>query len=119
MLASPSRSGVMVLPMMLCAIPGAAVAGFLLARFGKYKWLHVAGLVLMLVGVGLLALLKPSSSIAAWVLLQAVPALGSGLLIPTLLPAFQANCAEMEQAAATGTWSFIRVFGVIGAATQG
>lgn len=113
MLSSPSRSGVQVLPMMLIAIPGAALAGVLLARFGKYKYLHIGGFVLLCAGLGLLALLKPTSSTGAWVMLQAVPALGSGMLIPTLLPAFQASCTEMDQAAATGTWSFIRTFGYV------
>jgi MFS family permease len=110
MLSSPSRSGVQVLPMMLIAIPGAAVAGFVLARFGRYKILHAGGFVFLFAGIGLLALLSPDSSTAAWVMIQAVPALGSGMLIPTLLPAFQASSTEMDQAAATGTWAFIRMF---------
>ncbi|KAH8178391.1 major facilitator superfamily protein [Sarocladium implicatum] len=113
MLSTPSRSGVQVLPMMLIAIPGAAVAGFLLARIGKYKLLHATGFGFLVAGAGLLALLSPDSSTGAWVMLQAVPALGSGLAIPTLLPAFQASCEEMDQAAATGTWSFIRSFGYV------
>jgi MFS family permease len=113
MLSSPSRSGVQVLPMMLIAIPGAALAGFLLARFGRYKWLHAGGFILLFAGVGLLALLSPDSSTGAWVMLQAVPALGSGMLITSLLPAFQASSTEMDQALATGTWSFIRMFGYV------
>lgn len=113
MLSSPPRSGVQVLPMMLLAIPGAAAAGFLLARLGKYKMLHAAGFGLQFVGCGLLALLRPNSSTGAWVMLQAAPAMGSGLVISTLLPAFQASCEEMDQAAATGTWSFIRSFGFV------
>jgi predicted transcriptional regulator len=39
--------------------------------------------------------------------------MGSGLLLNTLLPAFQASTDEKDQAAATGAWAFIRSFGSV------
>ncbi|RGP58746.1 hypothetical protein FLONG3_11400, partial [Fusarium longipes] len=112
-MSSPSRSGVQMLPVALIAVPGAALSAFMLSRWGKYKALHVAGFLLMSVGVGLLGLLKENSPPVAWVLVQFIPAVGSGFLLNTLLPAFQASTEEIDQAAATGTWSFIRTLGTV------
>ncbi|KAM0559333.1 hypothetical protein ACHAPJ_004356 [Fusarium lateritium] len=112
-ISSPSRSGVQMLPVALIAIPGAAVSAVILSRWGKYKMLHVSGFFLMTMGVGLFGLLAEDSPTVAWVLLQFIPAIGSGFLLNTLLPAFQASTDEIDQAAATGTWSFIRSFGTV------
>ncbi|KAF4471819.1 multidrug transporter (major facilitator family) [Fusarium albosuccineum] len=113
MISTPSRSGVQMLPVALIAIPGAAISAVMLSRWGKYKLLHVSGFFLISLGGGLLALLKEDSPDAAWVLIQFLPAIGSGFLLNTLLPAFQASADEIDQAAATGTWSFIRSFGIV------
>ncbi|VUC28736.1 unnamed protein product [Clonostachys rosea] len=112
-LSTPSWSGVQILPITLIAVPGAAVASLLLAKFGKFKILHITGMLLTTVGVGLISLLDKDSSTAVWVGIQIMPAVGSGLLISTLLPAFQASLAEKDQAAATATWSFVRTFGMV------
>lgn len=113
MLSSPSRSGIQMLPVTLIVIPGATLSAFLVARFGRYKYLHLVGYILLTSGVGSLAALKKDSTTAEWVLIQMTPAIGSGFLLNTLLPAFQASLAEKDQAAATGTWTFIRTFGQV------
>lgn len=112
-LSTPARSGVQLLPVTLISIPGAAISAVVLARWGRYKALHIAGFALMTLGLGIWTVLNRNSSTAAWVLVQVVPAVGSGMLLNTLLPAFQAGLAEADQAAATASWSFIRSFGSI------
>ncbi|KAK7429548.1 hypothetical protein QQZ08_003927 [Neonectria magnoliae] len=112
-MSSPSRSGVQMLPVALIAIPGAAMSAIMLSKCGKFKWLHITGFFLLSLGGGMLALLEEDSSEAAWILLQFLPAVGSGFLLNTLLPAFQASTEEIDQAVATGTWSFIRTFGMV------
>ncbi|KAG7038216.1 MFS general substrate transporter [Colletotrichum scovillei] len=112
-LSTPARSGVQLLPVTLISIPGAAISAVVLARWGRYKALHIVGFALMTLGLGIWAVLDRNSSTVAWVLIQVVPAVGSGMLLNTLLPAFQAGLAEADQAAATASWSFIRSFGSI------
>ncbi|KAL1965846.1 hypothetical protein VTN77DRAFT_5167 [Rasamsonia byssochlamydoides] len=109
--SSPSRSGVQLLPSVLMAIPGAAIAALLLSHFGKYKILHLVGFALATLGLGLFSLLGPGSSTAEWVIFQIIAAAGSGMVFDTLLPAFQAGLAESDQAAATASMAFIRCFG--------
>lgn len=115
--SSPARSGVQLLPVILFLIPFAAVSGRLLQRFGRYKPLVVAGVAVMVIGLGLFTLLKPSSSMAAWVCFQALEAAGTGLSLSALLPAAQASLEEADTAKITGTFSFIRSFGISFAVT--
>lgn len=111
--SSPTRSGVQILPAIVVGVPAAIVAVLLLARYGRYKPLHLFGFAANTIGLGLLTLLDEHSSTAAWVLFQMVVAAGSGFVLNTLLPACQAPLAEADQAAATAAWSFMRSFGSI------
>ncbi|KAH8678225.1 major facilitator superfamily domain-containing protein [Xylariales sp. PMI_506] len=110
-LDTPAKSGVDLLVFCLVGIPGASIAVLVLARWGRYRWLHVTGSALFTLGFGLFSLLDQDTSTAAWVWICIVPALGSGMLLNTLLPAFQASLAEADQAAATASWNFIRSLG--------
>lgn len=111
--SSPARTGVQLLPITLVAVPGAVIAVIVLSKFGKYRPLHHAGFAILTLGLGLFALLDRDSSPAEWILYQVVAALGSGMVLNTLLPAFQAGLPESDQAAATAAWSFIRSYGNI------
>ncbi|KAH7311616.1 hypothetical protein B0I35DRAFT_411793 [Stachybotrys elegans] len=112
-LSSPTRSGVQILPITLIAVPGAAIGGVALAKWGKYKLLHIIGFSFLTAGIGSLAALSAESSTAEWVCLQIVPSIGAGMVLDTLLPAFQAGVGEKDSAAAVASWSFIRSFGNI------
>ncbi|KAJ5553985.1 Major facilitator superfamily domain general substrate transporter [Penicillium frequentans] len=111
--SSPARAGVQMLPITLVAIPGAVIAVIVLSKFGKYKALHLAGFIILTLGMGLFAYLDRYSSDAEWIVFQIIAALGSGMILNTLLPAFQAPLAESDQAAATASWAFMRSFGNI------
>ena len=109
--STPSRSGVQVLPIVIIAVPGAVVSVLVLTKFGRYKQLHFVGFALMAVGLGLFSILDANSPTVEWVLFQVLGGGGSGMILNTLLPAFQAGLAESDQAAATASWAFIRSFG--------
>ncbi|KAK4869981.1 hypothetical protein LT330_005705 [Penicillium expansum] len=111
--SSPARAGVQMLPITLVAIPGAAIAVIILSKFGKYKALHLVGFIILTLGMGLFAHLDRYSSDGEWIVFQIIAALGSGMILNTLLPAFQAPLAESDQAAATASWAFMRSFGNI------
>ena len=113
MQSSPARTGVQMLPIVLVAVPGAIVAVIVLSKFGRYKYLHLAGFAIVTIGLGLFSILHASSSDAEWVIFQMFAAAGSGMVLNTLLPAFQAAIPESDQAPATASWAFIRSFGNI------
>ncbi|PYI00035.1 multidrug resistance protein fnx1 [Aspergillus ellipticus CBS 707.79] len=111
--ATAERSGVQILPIIVIAVPAAIVAVLLLAKFGRYKPLHLIGFAVCTIGLGLFTLFDRNSSMAEWVIFQMITGGGSGFVLNTLLPAAQAGLAESDQASATATWSFIRSFGNI------
>ncbi|KAL9044410.1 MAG: hypothetical protein Q9214_002449 [Letrouitia sp. 1 TL-2023] len=115
--SSPGRSGVQLLPTVLFLIPFAAMGGKLVAQFGRYRPVHVAGYAIMIIGFGLFCLLSATSSTAEWVIYQAIEAAGAGLIIPALLPAVQAPLSDADNALATSTWAFVRSFGMVWGAT--
>jgi Na+/melibiose symporter-like transporter len=115
--SSPAKSGVQLLPVILFLIPFAAISGRLLQQFGRYRPLAVGGLSLIVVGLGLFTLLKASSSIAAWVLFQALEAAGIGLALSALLPSAQASLDDADTAKITETFSVIRSLGISFAVT--
>ncbi|MCJ1249022.1 hypothetical protein MMC30_006244 [Trapelia coarctata] len=111
--SSPTRSGVQLLPTVLALMPAAIASGFIVSKFGRYRPLHFAGMALMTVGFGLFTLLDANSSTAAWVCLQIVESIGSGLIVTALLQGVQAPLSEADTAIATATWAYVRSFGAI------
>lgn len=112
-LVSPSRSGVQLLPTIFGMFPAAAIAGQYLAHFGKYKALHISGMVLMTAGMGSFVALTRHSSTAMWVCLQLILSLGNGIIATSLLPAVQAGLTDEDNATSTSTWAYIRSYGAI------
>jgi len=112
-LSTPTRSGVQILPITLIAVPGAAVGAVALAKWGKYKVLHIIGFAFLAAGLGSFSVLTKNSSTAEWVCLQILPSVGAGMVLDTLLPAFQTGVGEVDSAAAAASWSFVRSFGNI------
>ncbi|KAI1206005.1 MFS general substrate transporter [Annulohypoxylon truncatum] len=112
-LSTPTRSGVQILPITLIAVPGAAVGAVALSKWGRYKLLHIIGFALLTAGIGSFSVLTKDSSTAEWVCLQILPSIGAGMILDTLLPAFQAGVDEVDSAAAAASWSFVRSFGNI------
>lgn len=112
-LVSPLTSGVYFLPFSLAILPFGGFAGWLLNKFGVYRYLHWIGFALAAIGTGLFALLDESSSTAAWVCFQIIASGGVGIVFTITLPTTLAALEEKDVAVATGTYSFIRTFGMV------
>jgi hypothetical protein len=112
-LYSPSRAGYSLFPQAVAGIPGAMIAAISLSKWGRVKPIHFFGFAFSAVGMGITSLVDENTSIAEWAVFQIVTAIGVGMVIDTLLPAFQAPASEADQAAATSCWGFIRAFGAI------
>ena len=91
LLSSPSRSGVQLLPIITIAVPAAIVAVLLLAKWGKYKPLHLGGFAVCTIGLGLFTLFDKNTSMAEWVIFQVITGGGSGFVILSTLSALHSN----------------------------
>ncbi|XXH02499.1 hypothetical protein Hte_008875 [Hypoxylon texense] len=109
--ASPTTSGVDLLPTIITAMPFAMGAGVGVTKLGRYRPFHFVGYGLVAIGYGLFSLLDENTSTAYWGGIQCLNAAGIGILTTTTLPAVQAPLDETDQAIATATWAFVRSFG--------
>lgn len=111
--STPTRSGIQLLPLVFVFPAFAAVTGGLVAKTGRYRPAHFAGLSTLTVGVGCCSLLGAGASDASWIVLQMVVAAGLGAVVPALLPAVQAQLGDADAATSTAAWAFVRSVGTI------
>ncbi|KUJ19473.1 MFS general substrate transporter [Mollisia scopiformis] len=107
------RAGIDFIPYEAFLIVTAAVAGWILSKFGHYRPLHLLGFCLSILGPGLNISLSSSTPKAVWVVFQMIDAIGRALLLPTVLPAIMASLPDSDVAVATGMYSFLRSFGFV------
>ena len=112
-LASPTDAGVDLLPTMLGFTPAAAAAGWLLAKYGRYRPYHIGGFAICIIGMGLYSLMDQNTPTYGWVLLQIWFAMGCGFVMPTLIPAMQAELTDLDTATSVATISLARSFGFV------
>jgi MFS family permease len=107
----PILAGVSMFPWTFTVAPGAVITGILIAVTGKYRWANWAGWFLATLGSGLLIMLKPNTSTPAWIFLNLVGGIGTGILFPAMALAVQASVSVKDQAYAANMFSFFRAFG--------
>ncbi|KAK1752804.1 MFS general substrate transporter [Echria macrotheca] len=118
--ASPTESGVYILPCSLTIVVLAAVGGPLLSRFGRYRIMHVGGFVVMALGLILGTGVGPELCGKWWIVFSLLVGVGSGIIVSTTLPAVLAELTDRDNAAATGSWAFLRGLGsLLGVAVPG
>ncbi len=110
--ASPYHSGLYLLPTILALIPGAILGGTMLSKIGRYKPILLIAFALITISYGLFSILDEHSSTGQWVGFQIVGSFGAGLAMPAMLPALLAPLTDKDTALATGTWAFMRSFGI-------
>jgi hypothetical protein len=117
---SPILSGVALFPQTFTVAPASIVAGVVIAITGKYRGFTWAGWALTVMGLGLLTLLKTGTSTPAWIFLNLVSGLGTGMLFSAMALAVQAASTNENMAYAVTLFSFFRGFGqTVGVAIGG
>ncbi|KAH7124117.1 major facilitator superfamily domain-containing protein [Dendryphion nanum] len=117
---SPTMAGVALFPQTFTVAPAAMGVGAAIAITGKYQWAVWAGWFLTTLGMGLLIHLETHTKTVAWVFLNLVGGLGTGMLFPAMAIATQASATSKDQAYASNIFSFLRAFGqTIGVAIGG
>jgi EmrB/QacA subfamily drug resistance transporter len=109
--ASPTTSGLQLLPLMLGLIVGSVGSGRLISRFGRYKVFPVVGTIVMMIGLFLLSRLDVDTSRAVQATYMAVVGLGIGLVMQVLVLAVQNAVEFRDLGTATSANSFFRSMG--------
>ena len=106
--ASPVRSGVLLMPMVVVqALVGVAVGGIIF-RYGWIRPIIWTGMALSTLGFGLFITLGPTTSLPALVAIEVVAAMGIGAVFQAPLIAYQAAVDSADMAIATALFGFVR-----------
>jgi len=118
--ASPTESGLMLLPMVGGIMLSSIGAGQLISRIGRYKIFMQIGFCVATVAMIFLSTLTPESSYAYEAVIMVVLGLGMGVAMPVLNLAVQNEFAQAELGIATSSNQLFRSLGsTIGTAVFG
>ncbi|WP_280371488.1 MFS transporter [Nocardia wallacei] len=108
---SPTRSGLMMLPLVLGIMVGSSVAGAVTKATGRYKILPVLGTFVIAVGAVLFAQVKFDSPLWQPLAYSAVIGVGLGGCMQTLIIAAQAAGPKTDMGVSTAAATFFRQMG--------
>ncbi|KAF2436703.1 MFS general substrate transporter [Tothia fuscella] len=108
---SPILAGVALFPQTFTVAPASVVAGVLIAVTGKYRNITWFGWATTTVGMGLLILLKASTSTPGWIFLNLVSGVGTGVLFSAMAIAVQAASSNEDMAHSVTMFAFFRAAG--------
>jgi EmrB/QacA subfamily drug resistance transporter len=118
--ATPTASGLQMVPMMLGMLVTSVLSGQVISRTGRYKLFPIVGTAVMTVGLYLLSRLGPTSGTGHASLLMLLLGLGMGMVMQVLVIAVQNDVDYRDLGAATsGTTLFRLIGGSLGTAILG
>lgn len=109
--ASPTQSGLMLLPLVGGLMVASISTGQIISRTGKYKVFLVVGFLIATITTALLTTLGPTSSYLYEACIMAVLGLGLGVALPVLNLAVQNEFKQSELGVATSSNQLFRSLG--------
>ncbi|MDW3845459.1 MDR family MFS transporter [Micromonospora aurantiaca] len=109
--ASPTRSGLLMLPMMAGVIVTSVLTGRAMSRIGRYKWFPVAGAAVLVAGMLLFQQLQVGTSLWLAFGYMVVIGVGLGLCMQSLILAVQNAVSVRDLGAGTSSATFFRSLG--------
>lgn len=104
-------SGLAMLPQTIVVSPTSVIVGILINKYKNFMYFIYTGWFCTTLGAGLLMLLTESTTIPAWIFINAVLCLGLGGLIVAMNFAVQACVEPKECGHAVAFYVFLRQFG--------
>jgi len=118
--ASPTESGLMLLPMVAGIMTASIGSGQIISRTGRYKIFMQVGFVIATIAMGMLAFLTPESAYWHEAVLMTILGLGMGVAMPVINLAVQNEVQQAELGVATSSSQLFRSLGsTIGTAVFG
>lgn len=118
--ASPTESGLMLLPMVGGIMVASVGSGQIISRTGRYKVFMQSGIVLATVAMFMLSTLTPEKSYLYEVMMMVPLGLGMGVMMPVISLVVQTEFSQKELGVATSSSQLFRSLGsAIGTAVFG
>jgi EmrB/QacA subfamily drug resistance transporter len=108
---SPTRSGLLLLPLMVGIMSASAVSGAVMSKTGRYKVLPTAGTALMVVSLLLFSTLVVDTSLWTASIFMVLMGWGLGLCMQTLVVSIQNAMPAKDMGVATSSATFFRSMG--------
>ncbi|MFC1411792.1 DHA2 family efflux MFS transporter permease subunit [Streptacidiphilus sp. N1-12] len=109
--ASPTKSGLLLLPLVAGLMLSSLGSGQLIARAGRYKIFPVIGSVLMVIGMGLMITIGADTALWQTDIYMAVFGIGLGLNMQSLVLAMQNAVPAKDMGVASASSTFFRSIG--------
>ncbi|WP_422772919.1 MDR family MFS transporter [Plantactinospora sp. WMMC1484] len=109
--ASPTDSGLLMLPMMIGVIVTSVLSGQAISRIGRYKWFPVAGAIVLVAGMLLFTRLQVDTPLWNAFVYMVIIGVGLGLCMQSLILAAQNAVAVRDLGAGTSAATFFRSLG--------
>ncbi|RKR89819.1 EmrB/QacA subfamily drug resistance transporter [Micromonospora pisi] len=109
--ASPTNSGLLMLPMMAGIIVTSVLSGRAISRIGRYKWFPVAGAAMLVLGLLLFTQLQVDTTLWLAFLYMVIIGIGLGLSMQALILAVQNSVEIRDLGAGTSAITFFRSLG--------
>jgi MFS family permease len=117
---SATQSGNLLTPLMMGAVVGSSASGQAISRTGRYKFIAIAGSVLVSIGMILFARMDVTSTRAYVAIGMIIAGFGMGLVQPVYTVAVQNVAPRHQMGAATASTMFFRSIGsTVGVAAFG
>ncbi|MDA1359907.1 MDR family MFS transporter [Glycomyces luteolus] len=108
---TPTKSGLLMLPMMVGMVATSILSGFVISKAGRYKWFLVGGAVVSTVGLSLFTQVHVDTPLATSAVYLLVLGLGMGMFMQPLVLAMQNIVSMADLGVATSTNTFARTLG--------
>ncbi|MFI6762722.1 MDR family MFS transporter [Micromonospora sp. NPDC050417] len=109
--ASPTNSGLLMLPMMAGIIVTSVLSGRAISQIGRYKWFPVAGAAMLVLGLLLFTQLQVDTTLWLAFLYMVIIGVGLGLSMQALILAVQNSVEVRDLGAGTSAITFFRSLG--------
>jgi EmrB/QacA subfamily drug resistance transporter len=108
---SPTQAGLLLVPMTIGHMTGSILSGQIIARTGRYRFLPITGLTLLVIGSALLTTIEVDLSVTRLGSYTVLIGLGLGLCMQTLVLAVQNAVPPGDMGVATASATFFRQLG--------
>ena len=109
---TPVAAGISLFPVTFTVAPLSIVIGIAISKSGRYRWAVWSGWTILVLGLGLLNLLGPATTVAQWIFITVVSGIGLGVLFPSLQFQLQAASDPKQLAFAVAMFQFFRTAGM-------
>jgi EmrB/QacA subfamily drug resistance transporter len=118
--ATPTQSGLLMLPMMVGVIATSIITGRMISTVGRYKWFPVAGTAIMSLGLLLFIRLQVDTPLWQAFIFMLLVGIGLGSAMQPLVLAIQNDISLKDMGAGTAASTFFRSLGgAVGVAALG